>query len=169
MGPNANTTYTPDRDSLFAVTKLSTNGSNWVTFKTRFIYAMAGCDIEGHFDGSEPFPTPPTFSTTDQNKWTPEDEAKHESILKSIRTWKRNENIACVQLAQAISDSLLLRIQHACNVTDMWATIVTEHDRKGHMMRVDLCRRMMEKRAKETDDIWAHLDDMALMYERLSG
>ena len=91
MGPNANTTYTPDRDSLFAVAKLSADGSNWVTFKTRFIYAMAGRDIEGHFDGSEPFPTPPTFSTMEQNKWTPKDEAKHESHLKSIRTWKRNE------------------------------------------------------------------------------
>jgi len=137
--------YTPDRDSLFAVAKLSADGSNWVTFKTRFIYAMAGHDIEGHFDGSEPFPTPPTFSTTDQNKWTPEDEAKHESHLKSIRTWKRNEKIACVQLVQAISDSLLLRIQHASNVADMWTTIVTEHDRKGCMTQVDLHRRMTEK------------------------
>src|SRR5882724_3496042 len=165
MGPNANTTYTPDRDSLFAVAKLSADGSNWVTFKTRFIYAMPGHDIEGHFDGSEPFLTPPTFSTTDQNKWTSEDEAKHESHLKSIRTWKRNQNITHVELVQAISNSLLLRIQHTGNVTDMWATIMTEHDRKGCMTQVDLCRRMMEKRAKETDDIQAHLDDMALMYE----
>ena len=165
MGPNANTTYTPDRDSLFAVAKLSADGSNWVTFKTQFIYAMAGHDIEGHFDRSEPCPTPPTFSTMDQNKWTPEDEAKHESHLKFIRTWKRNENIAHVQLAQAISDSLLFRIQHASNVANMWATIVMEHDRKGHMMQVDLHRRMMEKQAKETDDIWAHLDYIVLMYE----
>jgi len=165
MGPDANTMSTTDRDSLFAVAKLSTNGSNWVTFKTQFIYAMAGHDIEGDFDGSKPFPTPPTFSTMDQNKWTSKDETKHESHLKSIRTWKRNENIAHVQLAQAISDSLLLRIQHAGNVANMWATIMTEHDRKGRMMQVDLRRRMTEKRAKETDDIWAHLDDMVLMYE----
>jgi len=78
---------------------------------------------------------------------------------------KRNENVAHAQLVQAISDSLLLRIQHAGNVANMWATIVMEHDQKGHMMQVDLCRRMMEKQAKETDDIRAHLDDMALMYE----
>src|SRR5882724_10376349 len=126
MGPNANTMSTTDRDSPFVVVKLSTDGSNWVTFKTQFIYAMAGHDIEGHFNGSEPFLTPPTFSTTDQNKWTPKDKAKHESHLKSIRTWKRNENIAHMQLAQAISDSLLLTIQHAGNVANMWATIMTE-------------------------------------------
>jgi len=79
---------TTDRDSLLVVTKLATDGSNWVTFKTQFIFAMAGCNIEGHFNGSEPFPTPPTFSTMDQNKWMAEDEAKHESHLKSIKTWK---------------------------------------------------------------------------------
>ena len=85
MGPNTNSMSTTDRNSLFAVAKLSTNGSNWVTFKTKFIYAMAGCDIEGHFDRSEPFPKPPTFSTMDQNKWIAEDEAKNKSHLKSIK------------------------------------------------------------------------------------
>jgi len=34
---------------------------------------------------------------------------------------------------------------------------------------VDLCQRMMEKRASETDDIHAHLDHMALSYKHLSG
>jgi len=153
MGPDTNSMTTTDRDSLFAVPKLSVDGSNWVTFKTRFIYAMVGHDIEGHFNGSEPFPMPPTFSTTDQDKWTPEDETKHEFHLKLIKNWKRNENISHAQLAQAVSDSLLLRIQHTGSVADMWIAIITEYDRKGCMTQVDLCRKMMEKQAKETDDI----------------
>src|SRR5882724_10533930 len=86
-------------------------------------------------------------------------------VYSTSCSMKRNENVAHAQLVQAISDSVLLRIQHAGNVANMWATIVMEHDQKGHMMQVDLCRRMMEKQAKETDDIRAHLDDMALMYE----
>src|SRR5882724_3543616 len=51
----------------------------------------------------------------------------------------------------------------------MWQIIVTEFDRKGCMVQVDLCCHMMEKCMSETDDICAHLDDMALSYERLSG
>jgi len=37
------------------------------------------------------------------------------------------------------------------------------------MVQVDLRCKMMEKRATDTDDIQAHLDDMALMHEHLSG
>jgi len=51
----------------------------------------------------------------------------------------------------------------------MWKTIVVEFDHKGQMVQVDLCCRMMEKRVSEMDDIRAHLDDMALLHERLSG
>ena len=51
----------------------------------------------------------------------------------------------------------------------MWATIVAKYDKKGHMIQVDLHCRMMEKRIKETDDVRAHLDEMALMHEHLSS
>ena len=34
---------------------------------------------------------------------------------------------------------------------------------------MDLCCRMMEKQVSEMDDIHAHLDDMALSHEQLSG
>src|SRR5882672_2206209 len=37
------------------------------------------------------------------------------------------------------------------------------------MVQVDLCRKMMEKWVTEMDDIHAHLDDMALLHEHLSG
>ena len=37
------------------------------------------------------------------------------------------------------------------------------------MVQVDLCCRMMEKWVSETDDIHAHLDNMALSHEHLSG
>ena len=51
----------------------------------------------------------------------------------------------------------------------MWKTIVAEFDHKGRKVQVDLCHRTMEKWVSETDDIRAHLDDMALSHEHLSG
>ena len=51
----------------------------------------------------------------------------------------------------------------------MWNTIVAEFDRKRHMTQVNLCQRMMERQVQETDDICAHLNEMALLYEHLSG
>ena len=54
-------------------------------------------------------------------------------------------------------------------MANMWQIIITEFDRKGHMVQVNLCCWMMEKHVSETDDIHAHLDDMALSYEHLSS
>lgn len=51
----------------------------------------------------------------------------------------------------------------------MWKLITAEFDGKGWMAHVDLRRKMMEKCVEESDDICAHLDDMAFMHEQLSG
>ena len=57
---------TPDKDNLFSVLKLLLDSSNWITFKTCFLFAMEGHNVEGHFDGSKPHLVQPTPSTQDQ-------------------------------------------------------------------------------------------------------
>ena len=107
------------------------DGSNWVTFKTRFLYAMGGRDVEGHFDGSEKTPTQPTLSSPDEKRWTTVDKELNETYLTATRKWQCNEKVACAQLAQVVSDSLLICIQYATTVADMWQTMVTEFNKKG--------------------------------------
>src|SRR5882724_3562707 len=51
----------------------------------------------------------------------------------------------------------------------MWGTIVTEFNKKGCMIQVDLCQKMMDKQASDANDIQAHLDKMALMHKFPSG
>jgi len=51
----------------------------------------------------------------------------------------------------------------------MWSMIVAKFDRKGHMAQVNLFQRMMEQHIQDTDNIRAHLNDMALLYEHLSS
>ena len=130
---------------------------------------MGGCDIEGHFNGSEKTPTQPTFSSLDEKRWTMMDKELNEAYLAETRRWQRNKKVVHAQLAQVVSDSLLIHIQYTTTVADMWQTMVTEFDKKGQMIQIDLCHKMMEKQATNSDDIRAHLDEMALMCECLSG
>ena len=51
----------------------------------------------------------------------------------------------------------------------MWSTIIAEYDKKGQMVRIDLHHKMTEKWIKDSDNVWTHLEEMALIYERLSG
>src|SRR5882724_9433439 len=168
MAPGQDNTMT-DKETLWAILKLTSNGSNWVTFKTCFLFAMAGRDVGGHFNRSDTAPPAPTLSTLDEIKWTTADRDRQQTHSLAVKKWKHNEHVACAQLAQVISDSLLITIQHAGTMADMWQIIITEFDRKGRMVQVDLCRRMMEKHMSETDDIRDHLNDMALSYEHLSS
>jgi len=62
-----------DKETLWAIPKLAANGSNWVTFKTHFLFTMAGHNIEGHFNRSETPPLTPTYSDPDETKWTSAD------------------------------------------------------------------------------------------------
>ena len=105
---------------------------------------MGGQDVEGHFDGSDLAPPKPTLSTTDESKWTAADIERNKAYIRSEKKWRHDEKVARAQLAQVVSDSLLICIQHATSVADMWRIIVSEFDRKGCMVQVDLCRKMME-------------------------
>src|SRR5882724_2840796 len=135
-GQYDSTMSTNDKETLWVAPKLTANSSNWVTFKTQFLFAMAGCDINGHFDRSDTPPHIPTYTTLDETKWTMADHDKHQAYLSLERRWKHDEHVACTQLAQVVSDSLLIRIQHASMVANMWNTVVMEFNWKGCMVQV---------------------------------
>jgi len=42
---------------------------------------MAGHDLKGHFDGSDPAPPFPTYSTADESRWTAVDKDKSQAYL----------------------------------------------------------------------------------------
>src|SRR5882724_5435785 len=102
MGPRQDnsTTSMSDKEPVWAIPKLAPDGSNWVTFKTHFLFAMAGCDIEGHFDRSETAPLAPTYSTSDEAKWNSTDKDKNKAYLLLARKWRHNEHVTHAQLAQ---------------------------------------------------------------------
>jgi len=95
------------------------------------------------------------------------DQDRNKAYLLLVRKWKHDEDVTCAQLAQVVSDSLLIKIQCASTITNMWDIIITEFNRKGCM--VDLHQRMMERQVSKMDDICTHLDDMALTYKGLSS
>jgi len=62
-------------------------------------------------------------------RWTTADKDKNQAYLPLARKWKYDEHIA--QPTQVMSDSLLIWIQHAGMVEDMWKTTVSEFNHKG--------------------------------------
>ena len=108
MGPSQDSYNMNDKETLWAIPKLSPNSSNWVTFKTRFLFTMAGHDLKGHFDGSDPAPLFPTYRMADESRWTAMGKDKNQAYLPLTKKWKHDEHVQCAQLAQVVLDSLLI-------------------------------------------------------------
>ena len=108
MGPSQDSYNMNDKESFWAIPKLAPDSSNWVTFKTRFLFTMAGRNLEGHFDGSDPAPLFPTYSMADESRWTAMDKDKSQAYLPLAKKLKHDEHIARAQLTQVVSDSLLI-------------------------------------------------------------
>ena len=128
---------TSNKDNIITIPKLSQDGSNWVTFKTHFLFAMAAHNIVGHFERSDPHTALPTPSTQDQDKWTTKDQDEHQTYPSLAKRWKHDVFVARDQLAQVVSNSLLIYIQRTGAIADMWHMIVVEFNRKYHMAQVN--------------------------------
>jgi len=130
---------------------------------------MVVVNLEGHFDEATLLPRSPLTAwqmSPDGPLWT-RTKVKLTYLLQ--RNGSTMSTLHALNLHRLSPNSLLIQIQHASTVANMWKTIVVEFDHKGRMVQVDLCCRMMEKWVSEMDDIRAHLDNMALLHQHLSG
>src|SRR6266481_9817471 len=62
-----------------------------------------------------------------------------------------------------------MRVHASNTVALMWKAISDKFKDKLHMFSVDLCKKMMELRAKDGDNIHAHLDKLHHMNKQLAG
>jgi len=102
MGPSQE--HTIEYEPTFSIPKLSSDGLNWVTFKTHFLFTMGGHDIEGHFDRSE---TPPHSTHSQLPRQDEVDSGRQgtkQCLPHSGRKCQCDEKIMHAQLAQVVSD-----------------------------------------------------------------
>jgi hypothetical protein len=94
------------------IPKLEIDGSNWVIFKDRFLFAAAAGSLKGHIDGSgkppvNPLPTPRVPLTEDQK-------VEMSEYSASLTKWEMEENIMKQALASVIPDSLFIEVRRRC-------------------------------------------------------
>jgi len=114
MGPGQenSTMLTNDKETLWEIPKLAIDGSNWLCSKPNSCLPWPAETWMGtSVEVTPPFPPIPTYSTSGEAKWTTMDQDKNQAYLLLARKWKHDEHISWAQLAQVVSDTLLIRIQ----------------------------------------------------------
>src|SRR5271168_3540097 len=84
------------------IPRLETDGSNWVIFKDRFMFAAAAASLVSHVDGTEAEPTlaagfPRSGTLSDTQK------AEYDIYTLKLARWQSNEAIIRQAIASTIS------------------------------------------------------------------
>ena len=121
------TTITKLGDDLMKVPKLNVSGTNWVIYKTRFLWAIDARDLLDHVDGSEWEPTKPVPKGKKVGGGSKGGEGSGEDFVvvelsledakalevwkEKHRTWRHGEAVVKQQIAATIPNSLFMKVQ----------------------------------------------------------
>lgn len=119
------------------IPRLEADGSNWVIFKDRFMFAAAAASLASHVDGTGAEPTlatdfPKSGPLTDAQK------AEYDIYASNLARWRSDEAIIRQAIASTISDSLFLEVRRNESAKGMWEAVRDQREKKSRMVTVDL-------------------------------
>lgn len=150
------------------IPRLEADGSNWVIFKDRFMFAAAAASLASHVDGTGAEPTlatdfPKSGPLTDAQK------AEYDIYASNLARWRSDEAIIRQAIASTISDSLFLEVRRNESAKGMWEAVRDQREKKSRMVTVDLRRKLQAEKCTESGDIRAHLYKLQAMREDLAS
>jgi gag-polypeptide of LTR copia-type/Zinc knuckle len=139
-----------------SIPKLDPSGMNWAVFSLRFQDAVEAKGFWGHFDGTEPKPTPaiPSAVTADERS--------------AITGWEKDERSAKSLLTQKLPDSTLIRVHKEVTVKNRWDAIVHEYTEKGTFAQTEMRAKFLDLKCPDKGDAREFLDSLRTKREELA-
>ncbi|KAJ7620713.1 hypothetical protein DFH06DRAFT_1233588 [Mycena polygramma] len=85
------------------------DGTNWVFFRDRFLFALDAAGLSDHFETTAAAPAAPTI--VDAAAPTTEEAKANDKYLARRRVWKSEQAIIKQGLASVIPDALFLKVK----------------------------------------------------------
>ena len=167
------------REEFFKVPKLSADGSNWVTFKDRFRWAI---DARGMLDQLENVvdePTEPTVSegTSESapadsqggNTHVQSDELQYRNFLIRRSQWRTAEATIKQCIASTVPDSVFNWIKTKKSAKGVWDALAAIFQERSLMVAIDLRQKMQSVKCGDSEDVRTHFEKLANTRERLAS
>ena len=135
------------------ILKLEADGSNWVIFKDRFLFAAAAASLVSHLDGTGQAPTPLTFTLEGPTPLTTEQQEEFDIYASALSKWQSEEAIIRQAIASTISDSLFLEVRKKETAVGMWEAVKDQREKKSRMVTVDLRCKLQAEKCPESGDL----------------
>src|SRR6267142_1251595 len=136
------------------VPKLSPDGSNWVVYRDRLIWAMQTNTFTVH--AAADTPTMAFTTIGDVGRLTPD------------ARWAKEENAIKLVLGSTLPDTAFNRIKTTVNVRDAWEILRQVYEERSKVLVADIIQRFRNKRCEEDESVRNHFDYLSDLREQLA-
>ena len=137
------------------VTKLVADGSNWVTYRDRMLWAVESRGLSDHLTET---------SITQPYK----DMGKVGSVTPEMR-WRLDQAAVKQLFATSIPDSVFNSIKTGVSAKDVWDALKKLYEGRTTLILVDLGRRLQTTHCAEEDSVREHFERLADLREQLAA
>jgi hypothetical protein len=142
-------------DDHTAITKLATDGSNWVTYRDCMHWAFNSCLWSNHLMSTT---IPATYIAAGTiNGLTPD------------QRWAAKEAAAKNMIAASVPDHVFNRIKNKTTTMEVWAAMKAIYQTRSKIITVDLGKKLQSARLGDEDDAHAHFTWLVDLREQLAS
>jgi hypothetical protein len=137
------------------IPKLSADGSNWVIYQDRMIWAMDSRTLSDHLTNAS---MPAAYGAA----------GTIHGVTAPVR-WAHGEATVKQAIAASVPDSIFNHIKGSTRTKDVWDALKALFEGRTQMIVVDLRRQIQSLKCGEDDNVHTHFDNIANLREQLAA
>jgi hypothetical protein len=142
-------------ESRIVVPKLQADGSNWVIYRDRMVWAMGSRTLSDHLMNVS---MPAAYGA-----------AGTVNGVDAATRWVSGEATVKQSIATSVPDSIFNRVKNKTRAKDVWDALKDLFEGRSQMIVVDLRRKLQALKCGEDEDVRAHFDQIADIREQLAA
>jgi hypothetical protein len=138
-----------------AITKLASDGSNWVMYRDRMSLTFRSQQWSDHFTSAT---IPQSYTNAGTiNGQTPD------------QRWALEEDLSMDLIASTVPDQIFNRVKNSITTMAMWTAIKAIYQTCSKMATIDLSQKLQSTKLQDEGDARAHLTNLMNMQEQLAA
>ena len=142
-------------DLKISITKLVADGSNWVTYRDRMLWAVDSRDLSQHL-------------TSASMTQTYIDAGNIGTLTPQMR-WNHDQAAVKQLIAISVPDTVFNSIKAGATAKDVWDALKKLYEGRTMLITIDLGRRLQTTRCGEEENVREHFERLAGMREKLAA
>ena len=141
-------------ETKISVPKLAADGSNWVIYRDRMVWAMDSRDLADHLTNTT---MPAAYRA-----------AGTIGGVTAPSRWAAGERTVKHAIATLVHNSMFNKIKTSTCAKDAWDMLKALFEGRSQMIIMDLCRKIQSLKCREDENLRTHLNNVANLHKQLA-